>query len=80
MTQTGELIVTDYETAAISAGWYLDKRINKWRCAGSSALYCNTERWARYACEDHNLTTPDDSPAAAAAHFEQLATELENSQ
>jgi hypothetical protein len=73
--KTGETKVTDYKTLAINAGWYLDTRIDKWRNVNSSALYVNNERWARYACEDHNLITPDDGPASAAAHFEPL-TEL----
>lgn len=38
---------------AIAAGWRLDPHIQKWRHPKSGALYSDTPRWGRYACEDH---------------------------
>jgi hypothetical protein len=51
-----EMFERSWVLKAKAAGWYLDQSINKWRHANSSAAYVNNERWARYACEDHNIS------------------------
>ena len=56
----------DYVQAALAAGWRLDPHINKWRHPQSSAVYCNTPRWARYACEDHDISDDIEAKGARA--------------